>query len=231
MAGLHDGHRDRVLERFSREGFYYFNEHERLELILFFSVPRSDTNEMAHQLLNKYHTIAGVMDAPEEELIRFKGITKRTVQLFKMIKETYKLYTEEKEQNKTYLCTTDEIGSYFQVFYSVIHEETITVMSLDNKCRFISTDIVGVGDISSVGVSIRKIVETVIKRKATQIVLCHNHPGGIALPSDADITVTKSIRAAMDGIGVCLKDHIILGGNDYVSLANSNLFNNLFKRF
>ncbi len=228
MPGIHDGHRERMLAKFSQNGFHGMKDHEKLEIILFFSIPRHDTNELAHLLLNRYHTVSAVMDAPEKELLAFPHITKRTCQLFQMIKETSVLYRMEKGAQKEYMTTLDEIGTYFLVYYGNCIDEKLTVMSLNNKRKFLSCDVVGEGDISSVGVSTRKVVETVLRTRASEVVLCHNHPGGIALPSKADICITEMIRDILEPLGIHLIDHIIVAGEDYVSLASSAAYRDIF---
>ncbi len=231
MADVHDGHRKRMFEKFDKYGFSTFNDHEKLELILFFSVPRRDTNRLAHKLLDRFHTISGVLDAHESELKEFPLITDRTVQLFSMIKQTAALYKSEKIKNKTYLCTTDEIATYFQLFFANSKNEKLAVMSLNNKGRFISCDFIAEGDISSVGVSVRKVIERLISTGATVAVLCHNHPGGIALPSSADVFITRELHSALKNINVELKDHIILSNeDDYVSMALSSEYKQIFEK-
>ncbi len=228
--GVHDGHRKRMLEKFHKNGFEPFQEHECLEMLLYFSVPRRDTNEMAHLLLNKFHSISGVINASEKELKEFSFVTDRTVELFKMIREISAVCRQQEKGKTTYLCTTDEIATYFQLFFATADDERFAVLSLNNKCKFLGCEFVGHGDIASVGVSTRKIIETVLKTKATEVVVCHNHPGGIALPSQADINVTKNIKNALDGINVILKDHIIITHGDYVSLAESEEFGDIFNQ-
>lgn len=229
MSDLHGGHRQRMFEKFEKYGFSVFNDHEKLELILFFSVPRRDTNELAHMLLNRFHSISAVMDASEKELKEFSFITDRTVQLFRMIKETSALYSAEKIKAKTYLSTIDEIATYFQMFFVNTKNEKLAIMSLNHKGKFLGCEFIAEGDISSVGVSTRKVIETVLSTRANVVVLCHNHPGGVALPSLADVFITEEIKKALISIGVHLKDHIILTTDDYVSMSQSKEYEDIFK--
>lgn len=239
--GLHAEHRKRMLEKFSINGFSGFSEHEKLEIILFFSVPRVNTNDIAHRLLNKYKTIANVMDAPEKELVKFKHITVRTVQLFKMIKHTAALYDFEKNVNVTYMTTIEEFGTHLQLYYGAISEETFSVLLLDSrgvkiKESSIKVDInktnikqIGKGTVSAVSASPRELLKVVIESKATEVIICHNHPGGIAEPSKADALATIEIKKLLNSIGVHLKDHIIVTSNDYYSMVSSPLYNYIFK--
>ena len=229
MPGIHDGHRQRLFEKFDKHGFSCFSEHEKLELILFYSIPRHNTNELAHKLLDKYKCISKVLDAPAYELLEFPLITERTVWLFRLFKETFALYIKENEKTGASLCNTDEYASYFMLFFSGITDERLAVLSLNNKGKFLGCEFVAYGDLTSVGVSIRKIMETVLSSKASMVVLCHNHPGGIALPSDADLILTKQIKLALNGIDVYLKDHIIIADGDYVSFALSQRYKDVLQ--
>ena len=230
MPNVHDGHRQRMFEKFNKYGFSVFNDHEKLEIILYFSVPRRDTNELAHILLDRFKSISGVLDADEKELKKIPFITDRTIELFSIIKETSALYNFQKYEQKTYLNTTDEIATYFQLFFANERNEKVAIMGLNNKGKFMFCEYVSEGDINSVGLSTRKIVEKAISSSATVIVMCHNHPGGIALPSGADIYVTNEIANALKSIEVHLKDHIILSSdNDYVSMALSKEYQYIFK--
>lgn len=219
---LHKGHRDRVKKKFLKNGFTEGTpKHEILEMILFYSVPRKDTNELAHKLLEKFGSLVGVLNAPSSELEKFPGITENTAVLFKMIMEVARVYAAESVSKETIFGSLDEIGTYLMGRFAGITEEQFAVLSLKSNGKFIAYDIVGKGDISSVSVSTRKIIEIIIERKATSVVLAHNHPGGLALPSGPDLENTKNIREALKHIGVHLIDHIIIADGDFVSIAQS----------
>lgn len=228
--GIHDEHRDRTLKKFSKYGFTGLEEHEKLEIILFFSVPRVDTNEIAHKLINKYHNIAGVMDAPADELITFEYITDRTVQLFKMIKETYTIYQIEKSSDKSYMTTTDEFGTYFQLFIGSEQEEKMAIMCLDSRGKVLKTEIIGEGDISAVTTNSRKLLEMVLHSKATEVVLAHNHPGNIPFPSRGDVAATETLKDLLAGVGVQLIDHFVVTAEEYCSMAKCKEYSRIFKR-
>ena len=226
---LHEGHRDRVKKKFLKDGFTEGTpKHEILEMILFYSVPRKDTNELAHKLLEKFGSLSGVLNAPLTELEKFPGITQNTAVLFKMIMETARIYNSEAVSKATIFSSIEEIGTYLLGRFAGITEEQIAVVSLKSNGQFISYDVIGKGDISSVGVSTRKIIEILLQTKATTVIIAHNHPGGVALPSGPDLETTKNINAALKHIGVHLIDHIIIADDDFVSLAQSKQFKDLF---
>lgn len=226
---LHEGHRERVKKKFLEDGFTEGTQkYEILELILFYCIPRTDTKPLAKKLLERFGSLSGVLNAPAEELKKFPGITDNGVALFKMIMETARVYNSESASKQTVFSSIDEIGTYLLGRFAGITEEQIAVVSLKSNGQFISYDVIGKGDISSVGVSTRKIIEILLHTKATAVIIAHNHPGGVALPSGSDLETTKNINAALKHIGVHLIDHIIIADNDFVSLAQSKQFKSLF---
>lgn len=228
--GIHDGHRSRVFEKFEKNGFVGLNEHEKLEIILFFSIPRPDTNEIAHRLLDKYKTIANVMDAPVYELEKFPHVTNRTAYLFKMIKETASLYEIEKCIDKKYMTVPEEFGTFFQLSLANSTVEKMMAITLDSRGRVLDKGIIiSEGDVSGVGVNARALMELVLRSKATEVVIAHNHPGNIAFPSQDDIEATKRIKDILASVGVILKDHFIVTDDDYCSMASVDGLNKLFE--
>ena len=89
---VHEGHRDRLRQRFLQEGLENFQDHNVLELLLFYSIPRKDTNEEAHNLINRFGSLSGVFDASFEELCEVKGIGENSAALIKIMPELFKKY-------------------------------------------------------------------------------------------------------------------------------------------
>lgn len=227
--GVHDGHRQRVLRKFEKNGFAGLEEHEKLEIILFFSIPRPDTNVTAHELLEKYHTIAEVMDAPASELVKFNHVTERTYYLFKMIKEAYSTYKIEKTGDKSYLLTTDEFGTYFQTYLSNADVEKLVAMGLDNRGKILGVEVISEGDVNSTPLNSRKLIEFAMRSKASRVVIAHNHPGNVVFPSRDDIIVTQKVKEILQSVGVYLADHFIVCFDDYCSMANLDGYSKIFK--
>ena len=227
---IHKGHRERVKKEFLENGYdKHTPPHKILETLLFFCLPQGDTNPLAHELLERYGTIADVLDAPVDELITFKGITPSNVVLFKLIPTVMRIYNSDKLNNSPNFQSLSDIGDYLLGQYVGITEENFSVVSLDGNARLISFDILEKGDIGSVGVSTRKIIQLLLKTRASCIVIAHNHPSGIALPSNADEAITQSVASALSYINVRLLDHIIIADNDYISMAQSSKYKHLFE--
>ena len=227
-VNIHEGHRDRMKTEFLENGIDGMQPHRILELLLFYCVPRCDTNPLAHKLLDRYKTISGVFDAPIEELITFPGLTKNSVVLLKLIIPLSRIYMQGKENKKIAFNSINEIGDYLLNRYFGFTEEKFGILCMDSSAKEIGFQIMGEGDINSVGVSTRNIIEYVLFTKATSVVMVHNHPSGIALPSNQDIAITEQVKAALSHIGVRLVDHIIIADDDYISLYQTNKYKYIF---
>ena len=227
---IHKGHRERVKKEFLANGFNKNTPpHKILEALLFFCLPQGDTNPLAHDLLDRYGTIADVIDAPVVELVTFKGITESNVVLLKLIPTLMRVYNADKSAARPCFRSKADIGDYILGQYVGFTEECLSLLSLDGNARLLSFDIIERGDIGSVGVSTRKIIEHVLKTKARFVIMAHNHPGGNALPSAADERLTKTIASALSHINVCLEDHIVIADNDYVSMKQSERYSEIFE--
>lgn len=225
---IHKGHRERMLNRFMQGGAAGLSEHELLEVVLFFSVPRRNTNDIAHNLITEFGSLAGVFDANEKDLTKHPYITKRTVQLFKMIKEASKEYNIQKSDKRSAMTTLDEVGTYLMTRYAGENEEKVTILCFNSVGKLLSFVTVSEGDVSSVGISARKIIAEVLKCGATSVVLAHNHPSGIPTPSKADKEATVFVKHALESINVRLQDHIIISSGDYFSMLSSAEYKEIF---
>lgn len=218
---IHSGHRDRLKQRFLQQGLDGFTDIQALELLLFYSVPRQDTNTIAHHLLNRFGSLSQVLEAPVEELTKVEGIGEHSAVLLRLINEMGRCYLVDRAQRERILPTLEDCARYLHpCFYGRTHE-TVFLLCLDAKCKVLSCREVGEGGINSAGISIRKIVETAIREGASTVVLAHNHPSGIALPSPEDLQTTRRIAAALQSVEVALADHIVVADDDYVSMVQS----------
>ena len=222
--GLHDGHRQRLKTRFLQQGLGGFEDHNVLELLLFYSLPRADTNEIAHELLNRFGSISGVFDASAEELCKVKGVSMHTASLIKLIPELFSVYHSDKTSVTKVIQSTNEAGKYFiPKFYGKTNEE-VYVMLLDDKKKMIKCDKISEGTINSANITVKKVISLAVSSNATGVILAHNHPAGVALPSHDDIITTEKVYRALELINVRLYDHIIVADDDFVSLVESGEF-------
>ena len=221
--GIHDGHRDRKRDQFLRSGAESFAEHELLELLLFYAIPQKDTNPLAHELINRFGGLQGVLSAPHEELVKVPGVGKNTAVLLRLIAPLYRQSLMFAANHEVILDTRERIGIYFRDIFIAHPEETMYQLCLDAKGRKLDLCKVGEGDVASVGLNVRRIMENALRTQAVMVALGHNHPSGVALPSEADTTATRMVRDALENIGVQLVEHVIVADGDYISMAESGL--------
>lgn len=227
---LHKDHRQRVKKEFLRQGFSDSTPpHKILEMLLFYSIPRSDTNETAHLLLEHFGSISGVLDADINELKKIKGVGENTAILLKLMVPVIRRYINGKTADKNCFQSVDEVGEFLMRKYMGFSKEIFAITSFDNKGRLLGFDVISEGNLATVTVTTRSVVEKVIQRNAGCIVLSHNHPGGQATPSDTDIQTTVRLCEAIRNLNVTVIDHIILCDDDYVSLALSKQYRHIFK--
>ena len=224
-------HRERVREEFFK---HPFNDdtppYKILEMLLFYGIPRVDTKDTAMLLLEEFGSFANIIEAPVEELMKVKGIGKNTAIFLKLIFCTVKLYMNDKTVKRQIYDSADKIGDMLLNKYLGLTKETFAVTSFDNKGTMLGFDILAEGDVGTVRVTLREVVEAAIKRNAACVVFSHNHPGGNAVPSPDDIEMTEMLCSAMYNLNITPLVHIIICDNDYVSLALSLQFRHFFKK-
>lgn len=221
MPSEHDGHRARLKHRFLKTGLDDFEPHNLLELILFYSVPRKDTNPLAHRLINHFGSLSAVFDARPEELMKVEGVTENTAVLLSMLPQIARRYLEDKVDPVNTITGFTDIGAYLLPKFIGRNVETMMLASLDNKNKIVSCSIIAEGESNKASVSRRKIMEEAIRVNAVRVILAHNHPQGFAIPSAEDIYMTEEVYALLKTVGIELVDHIIFAQDDFVSLVAS----------
>lgn len=219
----HNGHRQRLKRRYFEEGLDGFNEVNALELLLFYCLPRQDTNPLAHRLIKRFGSFSQVLEATAPELMEVEGIGKRAAEFLTLVRQTSRYYAVHHPDQPNVLQTLDSCGDYMLPYFIGRDMETVFLLCMDARCKVLCCRQISEGSINAAGIPIRKIVEVALETKASSVVLAHNHPSGIALPSNEDVATTKRIMKALAAIQVVLVDHVIVAEDDYVSLAQSGL--------
>ncbi len=222
---IHDGHRQRMLRRFRNEGLDGFDPVQVLELLLFYCIPRKDTNELAHALIDRFGSVSRVMDAPIEELMKVSGVGENVATFLHLTKQAGRYYQVDSTQKGALLRDTEECGRYLLPYFIGRQVETVFMLCLNANCNVISCREVGEGEINSAVISPRSIVQMALAEKASTVVLAHNHPSGVALPSQEDVLATQRLAAALATVDVTLFDHLIIADEDFVSLVQSGMYN------
>ena len=219
--GIHDGHREKMRRRFLNSGLESFADHEALELLLYYAIPRRDTNPIAHALMERYGSLSAVLSAPVEDLKKVEGIGESGAVLLRLVPQLYRKARLAEAEQETVLSSIERVGAYLLDRFEGERHEVIYQLCLDRKGRLLACKRLGEGGVTSAELDIRRMMENAIFTNASAVVLAHNHPSGIALPSQEDYHTTDRAKAALETIGVQLLDHIIVADGDLVSMAES----------
>ena len=221
FVGIHDGHREKMRQRFLKGGLENFADHEALELLLYYAIPRRDTNPIAHVLMDRYGSLSAVLNAPVEDLKKVPGIGESAAILLKLAPQIYSKARLADAEQETILNTVSRVGAYLLERFSGERNEVLYQLCLDRKGRLLACKRLGEGGITNVDLNVRLLMENAILTSASVVILAHNHPSGVALPSDDDRAATKRAQEALDTISVKLVDHIIVADGDFVSMEQS----------
>lgn len=221
--GVHDGHRDRLRKRFLADGFTNFEPHNVLELLLFYSVPRRDTNALAHTLIDTFGGFDKVLEADYEQLRRVKGVTDNTAALLKAVFESYGFYERMKRRDGFVATSASAVMHYCESLFVSETVEKAYLLCFDSKLKLINCALLSEGSVNAASVSARKAVEIATANRAVSVILTHNHPRGIAAPSQADLDVTRTVMRALATIDIELCDHVVVGETFSISMANEGV--------
>lgn len=224
MENIHEGHRERLRRRFQQEGLDGFDDVHVLELILTYAQPRIDTSPLAHRLLDEFGSLLGVLTAPPEELMKVEGVGKGIACYLELYLQVLRRCKVESAYMGKVFTSTEQCGKFLVPRFFMAREEEVYILCLDARCKLLDCRRIHRGSVNAASISVRKIVEYAIRCNASSVVLAHNHTSGIALPSREDKETTKRLYTALEAVGIRLSDHIIVGGDDYVSLADDGFF-------
>jgi DNA repair protein RadC len=209
---MHENHRERLRERFLKEGLDSFEPHKALELLLFYAVPRRDTNELAHRLLGQFGSISGVFEAHPEELAAIEGVGRNSAVLLSMMAPLLRLYRKSGMAHGPVLDTCLAACAHTADLFAGRMIEAFYLLCLDPGSRLIREVLLQEGTVEEVSVHPRTVVEAALRCNASQVIFAHNHPKGDVNPSAADIACTKKFSEALSAIGITVADHIIVCG-------------------
>lgn len=225
---IHAGHRDRMREKFRQGGGEALADHEILEMLLFYSIPRLNTNETAHRLIDQFGSLSGVLSAKRHELTAVPGIGDQSADLIGLMGELYRRADREDDKSAPRFKDLDEVGRYLVKQLDGLTRERVLVLLLTADNRLIATHQISEGGVNESSVDIRQILEYAILAKASNIVLAHNHPDPMLKASPTDESVSISLMHAASVLNINLWEHILVSDGQYLCILREMLSHQSF---
>ncbi|MFH1245101.1 MAG: DNA repair protein RadC [Candidatus Omnitrophota bacterium] len=215
------GHRQRIKKKYEAGGIRGWLDYEVLEFALSYAIPRKDTKPLAKELLSRFKTINGVLDADRKELQKVRGLSEHTVLFINFLKDLAIIYLEKGLDKKDLISSPGIVYDYLKASLKGAVDEEFKVLFLNNRNCLLAVETIQKGTVNKSVVYPRKIVERALHNHAAGVIIAHNHPGESLTPSEEDCNVTKAIKEALKTVEIVLLDHIIIGGNGYFSFKEN----------
>ena len=219
----HTGHRERMKAEFLACGLEGWPDHRVLELLLFYTIPQGDVNDLAHELVERFGSLAGVLDASVEELKKVKGVGDHTAVFLRMLPAVLGRYQGARTRLSAIINSPEEAYAWLEPYFFGARNEMIYLLALDGKNKPLGVRKVAEGSICAANINLRRIMEEAAALRAPQIYLAHNHISNLAFPSPVDISTTQTMRTALAGVGIELLDHLVFVDGDMVSMRDSGM--------
>lgn len=219
----HNGHRARLRQRARETGLAGLADHEVLELLLTYAIPRVDTNRTAHRLIHTFGSLSGVLEARYEDLRQVEGVGENAATLLTLFPSLTRRYLLSRTGEKPLLNTSERAGEYGRALFADCRVETLYLLCLDVKCRLLQAVKLAEGTIDRVPVQNREIIRAVLSTQAKNVLMMHNHPSGSLRPTAEDIDLARRVMHALESIEVLLVDHLIIGADGYFSFMNNQI--------
>ena len=227
---VHEGHRERMRRQMKTSGMDSLSDVQVLEVALYYAIARRDTNEIAHAAFAVQREDADAQQhqhrrdiSPRAELLKIDGVGESAADLLLLFIQMERRHLMDRAGRQTILDTTYKCAQYLMPRFIGEQEEVVYLLCLDAKCKALDCSLIHRGAVNMTAISVRKIVKAALDHNATSVVVAHNHPSGLALPSREDRATTLALKAALDAVDVVLVDHVIVADEDFVSLADDGL--------
>ncbi len=219
----HQGHRLRLKDKFAQDmSFKPFSDHEALELLLFYAIPRCDTNEIAHDLIHKFGSFTGVLNAPYAELIACKGINDQSAAYIKMLMRLCAKYNLEM-QRRILVSNSESLEDYMLYQFSSESDECAKLFLVDKHDKLSPPHEIGRGLEDKSVFDFKRAMNVIVNSSVSYVIIAHNHINSGNSPSDNDVVITRRFRQMIEPIGVTLLDHFVICGNDVISMRASGM--------
>lgn len=222
---IHAGHRERIRERARREGLASFSEHEVLELLLTYAIPQKDVNPLAHELVARFGSLANVLDADEEELMRVNGVGRNAALLLSLMPQLMRYYQTNALGEKPVVTNLKQAYAYCAPLFVGARQEHLYMICLNKSGQVLHVTLMHTGTVDQVALYPRIVVQTALRHGAHAVLLAHNHPSGSREPSYADRKATADVTAALKVMDISLVDHMVFSGGEAYSIIRGKTIN------
>jgi DNA repair protein RadC len=216
---MHEGHRQRLRERYVNTGLDGFQEHELLELLLTYAIPRRNTNDIAHSLIGRFGSLSSVLEADAAELASISGVGEYAAVFLRLIGDTARKAAKADPRQTPRLNTPAAAAAFAMDLLRAERYESVYVVSLDKNMRLLHAERLLTGTLTEAPLYPRRVVESALMHRAHSVLLLHNHPSGDASPSQSDAQATEAVKTALNSIDIRLFDHIVVGHNEAYSFS------------
>ena len=218
---MHEGHRERLRARYCSNGIGAFTEHEFLELLLTYTIPRRNTNEIAHRLMERFGSLSAVFSAEVAELANIEGIGDRAAVFLRLVGDSASYYVEKttKQKKRMQIASPADAAAYALDVMRNERYESVYAVSLDKNMRLLHTERLMTGSLSEAPLYPRRVVESALMHRASAVLLLHNHPSGDPTPSASDAEATQAVQKALNSIDIRLYDHLDVGQGGVYSFS------------
>ena len=217
---------DGMTRRFLRGVPDAMTDAELLELLLRFST--EDAKELTERILAQCPNIAAVIEADADTLRSIEGIDEESVLLLRLVPELHRRYFLSRSRDEKRLTTSADFGRFLLPYFYGARDEMVYLLLLDAAGKVLNCKLIGHGSVNSANVPMRRVVQEALTANASGVVLAHNHPSGVALPSKEDADLTARLRDTLDALQILLLDHIVVADDDFVSMRESGYFHRMY---
>ena len=223
MSGEHDGHRKRMRERFAAQGLDGFAPHEILELILFYAIPRANVNPLGHRLMETFGSLHNVLEADVKELMKVEGIGENAAVLLSLFGHVDRELAKSRGARRKTMRNRMEAQEHCLGLLAGLRQEHLYLVCLSPQMEVVQDALIARGSLTEVQAYPRLVAEAALRANAHTVVLCHNHPGGTPMPSQADLDMTAALGQLLQSLEITLADHIVVAGEEALSMVECGL--------
>ncbi len=210
---MHEHHRSRMKDKFFNFGEELFCDHEIIEMLLFFSLSRVNTNQYAHELLDRFGSLEGLFSASISDIVSIKGIGYNSAVLIKLVGAIVRRILAKPTPKKPKMRNLSVTSDYIVNLFGLGNEERLYMISLDNSLSVIESTCIIDGAVNYSSATVAEIIKRAVKQNASSVILAHNHPKGIAVPSSMDLESTHRINEGLRYTNISLIEHFVVSGD------------------